>query len=392
MTDDVRPAPLIWFAGVGWDDTRGTDRRIVEELVADRTVVWMDPPSRRAWRGWRSALVPRPEETGSVVRYRIAAPPGATRWPTRGLSDLLRRIALRRARRAYPGSAIVVANPLAPLPADDAAARVLYVTDDWVAGAGMMGLSARLIGRTLRRNARRADALAVVSPPLQEGLGAWPAGLSAVLPNGAPAIPDRTPRAPGRLPIAVVMGQLNERTDIRALQAVLDAGIPLRIVGPMVARDASVQDAFRTLFAHPLADWQGAVPSEELEARLADAAVGLTAYLPTAFNRASSPLKTLEYLAHGLPVVSTELPASRWLDTPHVAVAGDTASFVEAVRAFIARSDDPAQERARQTFARAHSWRERADRLNALVAAAEETQRVPRSPRADSDLRSGVGG
>ncbi len=77
--------------------------------------------------------------------------------------------------------------------------------------------------------------------------------------------------------------------------------------------------------------WVGRRAFEELPAYLRLMNVGLTPYTDTPFNRASFPLKTLEYLAAGLPVVSTDLPATRWLNTDLVRIADSQSDFVSAV-------------------------------------------------------------
>ena len=64
---------------------------------------------------------------------------------------------------------------------------------------------------------------------------------------------------------------------------------------------------------------------QELPSYLRVIDVGLTPYSQSDFNRASFPLKTLEYLAAGRPVVASDLPANRWLDTSHVSIAADAA-------------------------------------------------------------------
>lgn len=64
--------------------------------------------------------------------------------------------------------------------------------------------------------------------------------------------------------------------------------------------------------------------------------VGLVPYGDPAFNRASSPLKTLENLAAGRAVVATDLPAVCWLDTALVTVAGDPDGSADAVEAALA--------------------------------------------------------
>lgn len=376
------PPPLVWFAGVGWDETMGTDRRIVEEVAQTREVVWVDPPNRRAWPGWWRGGPPAVQRTGSITRIRVPATVGVTRWPTSAVSSLLRWQAGRRARRIVPGAAVVVSHPLTLLPRSREATRVLYVTDDWVAGAPLMGLSERTVRRTLRRNARRADVVVVVSPPLLDLVrveGAAPR-VEIVLPNGAPPV-DALAEPGAREPVAGLIGQLNERLDLSLLEAVVDAGIRLRIVGPDVVRDPQTRTRLAALLSHPLVDGFGPVPPDRLAGHWASIAVGLTPYLPTRFNRASSPLKTLEYLAAGLPVVSSDLPAAAWLGFEDVAIAEDAAAFVERVQAFLATRDDRARAHERMAFARRHGWDVRASQLLDAVDSARS------AASADADTR-----
>jgi teichuronic acid biosynthesis glycosyltransferase TuaH len=95
--------------------------------------------------------------------------------------------------------------------------------------------------------------------------------------------------------------------------------------------------------------------------------VGLTPYADTDFNRASFPLKTLEYLANGLPVVSTDLPAVRWLDTDLIEVGTGPEDFASKVREVLSRPFDEAERARRIAFARRHSWTARAEQLLAIL-------------------------
>ena len=75
----------------------------------------------------------------------------------------------------------------------------------------------------------------------------------------------------------------------------------------------------------------GPTPFDALPPYLAAMDVGLVPYGVSEFNRWSFPMKTLEYLAAGLPVVSTSLPAIRWLDTPLISLADTPTEFAAAV-------------------------------------------------------------
>lgn len=66
----------------------------------------------------------------------------------------------------------------------------------------------------------------------------------------------------------------------------------------------------------------GEVPYEELPELLADIDVALLPFLDTPLTRAVDPVKVWEYLAAGLPVVSTALPALHPLQGPVTLVSG----------------------------------------------------------------------
>ena len=80
---------------------------------------------------------------------------------------------------------------------------------------------------------------------------------------------------------------------------------------------------------------------------------------------AVDPLKLLEYLAAGLPVVSTAIPeASKYADT--VTVAPDDDAFVRAVGDALA-ADRPAARERGQDVARANTWERRAASLLGIL-------------------------
>jgi len=117
--------------------------------------------------------------------------------------------------------------------------------------------------------------------------------------------------------------------------------------------------------------WIGPVPYDELPAWIQHWDVGLVPGVAgTEFNRRSWPMKLLEYLAAGLPVASTDIPASRELaellpGQVFIAENYTSACLVETVRRALAV---PAWMReGSRTFARRYSWEERARRLLSLA-------------------------
>lgn len=249
---------------------------------------------------------------------------------------------------------------------------VLYGTDDWVAGASLMNQDANYVLAEERAAIARADVVLAVGPELAErwrGLGARP----VVFPNGCDPDAYQVLAPPGPVPagfparIAGLVGQLSDRIDISVLEAVAGTGIGLLLVGP---REPGWEpDRADDLLRLPNVHHVGAVPFEQLPQWFARIDVGLTPYADSAFNRASFPLKTLEYLAAGLPVVSTDLPASKRMadETDSVRIAGTAQDFADAVVKAAIDGAAPDVVARRRSVAARHSWAARAETFTRLA-------------------------
>jgi teichuronic acid biosynthesis glycosyltransferase TuaH len=390
---------LVWIAPTSWDGIPGTDKPMAKEMTRYARVLWVDPPvsamtSARRRGDVDGGILPSLSAAGDgITRLTPVALPGLTRPGVRATTAPLLRAQVRWAlRRLGVRPDVVVAGYLEDvLGRWDGAVNVLYITDDHVAGAGLMGLSADRLKTQEQQAAARANILAVVSPELG---GHWSAlGADPVLiPNGcypaaggaapAPAFTD-VPK-----PVAGLVGQLTERIDVGLLETVADAGLSLLLVGPYDPRWEP--ERFAALIARTNVHHTGRVPAREVPSYLAAMDVGLTPYASTPFNQASFPMKTLEYLGAGLPVVSTDLPGSRWLQEDLVssdpaaasqlmALASGGTDFAAAARrlagkpgsaATAKRSHEPggaARAAAARAFAGRHSWPRRAEVLAAAI-------------------------
>ena len=214
-----------------------------------------------------------------------------------------------------------------------------------------------------------------MSPQLVESLSAL--GSSPVLiPNGCdPALFAATPTPPPDEPRTVAyVGHLSDRVDIGLLSALADRGIRLRIIGPH--QETLSGGDFDSLAARPNVVLTGAVPYDRLPEELAGVTTCVLPYADTAFNRASFPLKLLEYLAAGRRVVSTDLPAARWLETDLVDRASTTESFVAAVEASLASPLRENEIERRRAFAAQHSWESRGRTLAQAIGLVDAEQPV----------------
>ena len=163
-------------------------------------------------------------------------------------------------------------------------------------------------------------------------------------------------------PVAGFLGNISERIDLRLLESVAETGTSLLLVGP-VSGAGPWRQRFDGLLARPGVTWVGERPSSEMPSYLAAIDVGLTPYADSAFNRASFPLKTLEYLAAGRAVVTSDLPASRWLDTDLLTIAAQPEEFAATVSVAGAAPRTSELVSARRRFAARHSWVRACDEL-----------------------------
>jgi teichuronic acid biosynthesis glycosyltransferase TuaH len=379
----MRSDLVVYFASTRYDGPAGTDRHMADALSGHAPVLFVEPPI--------SVLTPlRNRELTSlsaqpslqVVSARLArltpwVVPGANRPGIHRLvAPMMRRAVRDSVRRLYaaaeaPVAAVVSCQVHNLWSAVASRRKLFYSTDDLPAGADLLGLPRARLVRNEFRTLKGADAVAAVSVPLQERYVR--SGFAAeLLPNGCrpevyAGVETAPPPTDVRLcgPAAGFVGYVNNRIDLALLEAVADAGCSLLIVGPCAP--GYQPERFLALAERPNVCWVGPKPFAELPSYLRLIDVGLTPYADTEFNRASFPLKTLEYLAAGRAVVATPLPANDWLATDLIEVAAGPTEFARRVLTSLAIPRTPALAAQRRAFAAEHSWQRRAARLAALL-------------------------
>jgi glycosyltransferase involved in cell wall biosynthesis len=95
--------------------------------------------------------------------------------------------------------------------------------------------------------------------------------------------------------------------------------------------------------------------------------IGLLPQLVNDYTRSMFPMKFFEYLAAGLQVVSTPLPALRDFASVY-SMAGDAGGFADAISAALA-GRGPALPAPDDTLLRSNSWDARLDQMMAIVEA-----------------------
>jgi len=172
-------------------------------------------------------------------------------------------------------------------------------------------------------------------------------------------------REPEQRPVAGYVGVIDERIDL-ALVAGLAAELPdwdIVMVGPVVKLDAAV------LPQAPNLTYPGPRQYPELPEVMGGFDVAL---MPFALNDAThsiSPTKNLEYLAAGLPVVSTRIADVVADYTGIVDLRDDSAGFAAACCQGLAECPEDRAERVRPILQTQH-WDRIADRMSTLLTSA----------------------
>ena len=139
----------------------------------------------------------------------------------------------------------------------------------------------------------------------------------------------------------------------------------LIMVGRIVYDKPHVEEAVKVLSTLPNVHFTGARAPHELPYLLAQFNVGLIPFVKNEQTEAIYPMKINEYLAAGLPVVSTDF-ASLEAFRDVVAVTATQEGFITAVQKALHDKSEQ-QEQKRVALARQHSWQERARELEVII-------------------------
>lgn len=375
---------IVLCAANSWDEIKLADRHMAEHLAALAPVLYVDPPISHLTRFNAPAVAkslqrPRLRKVAPrIARYTPVVPPKPMEPAMLPLTNWIARRELRSAVRRLGGRVEAVISTwmfVDSYGVCDERVRAYWWQDDPVAAAELWGRSAERLAEGDRRLSETSDLVVAVSEGVVADLRSR--GIEAAcLPNGCdPSFYAGVDTAtdppdvdlPG--PIAGFVGHLNDRTDLALLEATAEAGASLLLIGPH--HPAFEPARFEALAARPNVSYLGPRPFEELLPYLKAIDVGIVPYGNTQFNRNSFPMKTLEYLAAGRPVVATSLPAVRWLETDLVALADTPQEFAAAVLREAPTARQPALVSERREFAAGHSWTARAEQLLDLLGQAQ---------------------
>lgn len=174
--------------------------------------------------------------------------------------------------------------------------------------------------------------------------------------------PSEQRRFPNR---AVFAGNLSRnKVDFVLLERLISQGVDLHLAGPIAEGGGSAGREVEELVDQG-AHYHGMLSQSELAALYWTAEIGLIPYLINDYTRGVSPLKTFEYLAAGLGVVSTPLPGVS-PRVGHVVTLDPLEDWPSVVQRLEPTSDSKVVA-DRIDIAGQHSWRERGDAARRLV-------------------------
>jgi glycosyltransferase involved in cell wall biosynthesis len=138
----------------------------------------------------------------------------------------------------------------------------------------------------------------------------------------------------------------------------------LALVGPVGLGDPHTDVS--ALAAEPNVHLLGTRGYEQLPSVLREADAGLIPYARNELTDSIFPMKVYEYLAAGLPVVATELPALS--EVEEVRTAADATTFIALLEDELAH-DDEQRRLARSRAAQEHSWTARLREISTAIEA-----------------------
>jgi glycosyltransferase involved in cell wall biosynthesis len=237
----------------------------------------------------------------------------------------------------------------------------------------------RILSRREQSLCKTADVVVSVSRPLSKLRQTQGAKATLVIPNGVEF--DRFSEAnlmrKVHPPTLVYVGSLDERwgvdLSIRSMPMLrqIIPGISLRIAGSGPAEQELIRLA-RSLGVENIVHFEGFIPYSDLPVLLAKGDIGIATSRENAFRMYASPLKIVEYMAAGLPVICSGGGEAEQMVNESGAgmiIPFTTDAFIAAVQLYF--TTDGYLLNARQAavgYARSRSWKNMGDLLADLYS------------------------
>lgn len=402
----MSPYPLVVF-GDDWGRHVSSMQHLLRHLFASHPTIWVNgighrvpalSDAQRAWKKFRDISRPRTGAAVNSIQHATsngdgsmdaALPTSAPRsvvhpmvvplhhWS--GVERLNAWSLTRAIRGALAGAGlgrpvVITGTPpsVAVLGKLDEIATIYFCMDDW---AHLPTVSPHMLLPLERRLLAGADAVVATARTLMQ-LKVPENGRIHYLPQGVNFEHFSTRRAvPGDImhlprPWIGFAGGVGPALDVDVIHA-LAAEFPrgsIILVGP---EQEGLGD-IRAPNIHRL----GARPYDVLPAYVQAFDVGIIPYLRNAWTESVDPLKLLEYLAAGIPVITTDLPEVRKYSTS-VRIADGVPAFVAHARDIMV-DEQPGGRSIRQAVAAANTWQARAAEFQGIMDDVVQAKLSPR--------------
>ena len=169
------------------------------------------------------------------------------------------------------------------------------------------------------------------------------------------------------------VGGINYRLDYTLLLRIAKAlpDVHFVFVGPiqrqLIVHEESLVHNIETLFSCSNVTYVGEVSKEQAMQYMLQFSVGIIPYdTRFDFNRYSYPMKLMEYFWFGLPTIASPLfELQRFV--PLVNIAENSKEFIASIKSMQRTSQTKAIRTKRQIIARANSWENKVETINALL-------------------------
>jgi len=395
---------ILCFAPDPWDDIWRNRHQIMSLLAAENQVLYVEPrPSlrpmlRQLWGG-EVALADfwAPDLTHAMPGLDVFHPPLyaplSGRAPLSTLTNALRAASLRRAMRRLNMQRPILwlfRPDMADVPGRYGESLLIYhIVDEYMGYADVSAQRAEEIRRRERELIGKADLVLVTSQKLLEEKSKFGHNVHWV-PNAVDyerfadaVVRDDEPVELRGLPHPRIgyVGAINDKLDINLLRRVAEtySGASIILVGPERLHSEEMRRSMEALRAYSNVHMIGRVSMERVPHFVTSCDVGLLPYQCNAWTESIHPLsihplKMYEYLACGLPVVSTDIPGV-YAEREVISIAGDAGAFVDAIGKALL-DDSESLWRKRQARASCNTWRHRVERISELIEATRQKEHI----------------
>lgn len=168
-------------------------------------------------------------------------------------------------------------------------------------------------------------------------------------------------------PIAGVIGGISDRLNFDLIKRVADSPAigSVLLVGPVVP--GSNTPGLDALRRHPKCLFTGQQSHETLPTWLQTLDVALIPFRDSRFNNMCSPMRLFDHLAAGRPIVATNACSQVNEFGSAVGIAESVDGFIDLVTTSC--KSDPLHSEMLRSLARSHTWRVRAQTINATINA-----------------------